>query len=65
MSSCVYLYFRIDFTPTGHVRLEYSCPDAVINFKNMTGHLIWVVTETDYWYCVIKSERGRSSVFGF
>ena len=22
--------------------------------KNMTGHLIWVVTETDYWYCVIK-----------
>ena len=36
-----------------------------INFKNMTGHLIWVVTETDYWYCVIKSESGRSNVFGF
>ena len=29
MSSCVYLYFWIDFNPTGHVRLEYSCPDAV------------------------------------
>ena len=29
MSGRVYLYFWIDFTPTGHVRLEYSCPDAV------------------------------------
>ena len=22
MSSCVYIYFLIDFNPTGHVRLE-------------------------------------------
>ena len=68
MSSCVYLYFFELILPQlviGHIPLEYSCPDAVFNLKNMTGHLIWVVTETDYWYCVIKSERGRSNVFGF
>ena len=60
ISSCVYIlyiyiFFRIDFNPTGHVWLfgMLVSGHSKINFKSMTGHLIWVATETD-WYCVIK-----------